>query len=287
MNPDRFYVRPSALSSFFNCPLSVQLSQFLPSTAPTMQTTRGTMVHALIADHITTGSFVDLQVQDVVDMTRLEMDDRRESVDHVPSAALWKLGQEVLRAYHDWIEQFWNPYGHTLQPVVVEEKMEAYLGDLDDGREVWLKGTPDFVELDYVRDWKTSTAGWSQSKIDNEYQHLAYSLLVEQNHGFVPKYGQYVVYNFKTNEWEWDPHTVKITTTQLDRVATAYLRMGKVLAAEAAIGTPHKRGASWGQDGRGWWCSPKWCDAWTICDDKYILADGQAGEEVDPLITWK
>ncbi|NIT75641.1 MAG: hypothetical protein GWO44_01715, partial [Thermoplasmata archaeon] len=110
--------------------------------------------------------------------------------------------------------------------------------------------------------------------------------LTQATHGFLPKQGEYVVYNFKTGDWEWSRFTVPIHQKDVDRALGAYFRMGKTLHYQSAVGTPSKRGASWGQDGRGWWCSPKWCDAWEICDDKRLLDDGLADEKVDPLVTW-
>lgn len=282
----KFYVRPSALQSFFNCPLSVQLSSEVERVAPTMQTTRGTVVHALIEDFILHGTLPP-EVSDVADVARAIMNDRDEPIDHVPASYLWSMAGDALKAARSWVDQYWDLEGQFLEIVAVEEKLEMSLGHLDDGTEIMLAGTPDLITINSIIDFKTSTAGWSDSKMNEQYQHLSYAALAQAQHNSLPRKGVYVVYNFKTGEWEWSRFTVQIRQDDVDRALRAYFKMGKALHYQTAIGTPGKRGASWGQDGRGWWCSPKWCDAWEICDDKYLLDDGKADDPVDHLVTWR
>lgn len=288
------FVRPSAMSNWANCQLSVQATSYPDyDHASTMQSSRGTGMHLAIEAHLKGEPFALEQHFRQAWVT--EMARREEPIVGVASdAKIREVSADIWKGYIEWVNQFWYPVGQYLPIVATEQTLQMFLDTAPSGREIWLRGTPDTVvglEGDYPRhkviDWKTSTSGWSKNKTNDMTQHVGYAILLEE-HGFANvDQGMYVVYDFKNGGWKWDEYQLPITGTKKRLVFSEFVNMGVVIDGQAASATPQKRGAAWGQDGRGWWCSEVWCGYWTPCQGKYLLEDGKADEKRDNTITWR
>lgn len=283
------FVRPSAHATWMLCQAAVAFTSHPQyDNTSSMQASRGTGVHLLNEMHIAFGTVFD-SAEQTLDAWTAEMARRGEGFhDFTTPTRRIEVAQEILTAHQKWVEQFWLPVGQHLDIISTERKMQMPLGVLPNGREVWLRGTADLVTAEpKVWDWKTSSTGWQTAKLNEITQHLSYAALVEHELEIQPREAAYVVYDFKSGTWSWSEFTVSFGRPQIDRVLREFFKMGAVLDADAAMASPAKRGASWGQDGRGWWCSAKWCGAWDICDGKYLLDDGKATGVRDNSITWK
>lgn len=285
---DAIFVRPSSHSTWMNCQLAVQHRDHPQyDNTSTQQASFGTCVHMLNERHIE-GLTLD-GVDHVLELWLAEMDGRDEDIRPLaPKTRLESLASEALMAHQLWVQNFWLPVGSQLEAVAVEQRMEMPLGSLPNGREVWLRGTADFVTPGKIWDWKTASVGWKPARMDEMTQHLFYAALVEYELDVrLPEEAAYVVYDRKDQSWAWSEFTTAVTRKQVKRALHEIFKMAAVLDAEAAMASPAKRGASWGQDGRGWWCSAKWCGAWDFCDGKFLLDDGKAVGSRDNTITWR
>ena len=282
---DAIFVRPSAHSSWLMCQLSVQHSRtrrYKDADFDSMQAARGTFVHLLNEMYLTGKPCHN--TEDAYELFTTTADIPKG----VAPTRLREITIECFQAHEAWITQFWLTEGKLLDVVSTEKRMRMPIGHLQDGREVWLRGTADLITgPPKVWDWKTSTSGWTAKKLNEMTQHMFYAALAEYELGVPHTEAAYVVYNFKTGTWEWSAFTLPIERPAMNRALYEMYKMAVVLAHGAAMASPAKRGASWGQDGRGWWCSAKWCGAWDWCDGKYILDDGKCDGLRDPLITWK
>lgn len=285
---DALIIRPSSHSTWLLCPLSVQYAyDERNDNTPSEQQAFGTGMHAIIENYIKTGQH-PTSGEGWVNAWIEEMESRDEDITKLASPSLLVAdSKEMKLAFELWLDTFWNPVGSHLEPLVVEETLALKLGDLPSGREAWLRGTPDLFTTTKGFDWKTSTSGWSSTKLPELTQHLFYSALVEVNHGVSITEFSYVVYDRKRQEWKWSEYTDHFNETAIQLAIEEARKMALILDVQAAPATPMKRGAFWGQDGRGWWCTAKWCGAWDFCEGKHLLADGQAGGSRDSTVTWK
>lgn len=288
---DAIVVRPSSFSTWAHCQLAVQHSLLHPlyDDRPSQQASFGTFVHKLHELFINDEP-VPVTVEgalDLWDKTSLEGDDLSIYDTGATDKSLRAWATEALLAHGLWVEQYWEPVGSQADIVGTELTMSMFLGEAPSGREVWLRGTADLIEPTRGADWKTSSGGWPDNRVDTQGQHLCYTAMARAAELSEPEEFSYVIYNRKEKTWEWSATTVPVSPYQEEITLREMFKMGVVIDAEAAMGQPSKTGAFWGHDGRGWWCSPKWCGAWSICEAKYLLDDGQADEIRDGLITWK
>jgi hypothetical protein len=215
-------------------------------------------------------------ILDAVLATKFELDPNYTQVAAFELAEKGIIG-EAQFAVTEWWK--WWEKAHITTPIS-EHTMYAQLGTLADGRKVWLFGTPDLysvVEL-LAKDWKTAGRGWSQGKADHAIQASLYSHLIHHNTGIFISDWEFLVFNRRTGDWESHP-----TTRTLEQVESAK-RVAWMRALQNAYNiypatpttTEHFKTK------RGWYCSPKFCNAWNICEFKY-LADG-LDEEREGLV---
>lgn len=293
MPDDAIVVRPSAYSTWQNCALAVQYTTDERYDATSsMQAARGTGIHLPIEQHLEGKPF--LVEKHMVDAWVEQLKTRPgewEKLATLPASTFREVGAQIWEGYLLWQQQFWQTVGQSLTVVATERRLAMPLGEAPDGREIWLRGTPDLVDdigdTDRIIDWKSSTSGWKADKVREMVQHTAYAGLHMANGGRRVTEAMYVVYNFKEKRWNWDEFKVPVSLTGVWRVLHEFYQMGLTLSVNGAVASPMKRGASWGQDGRGWWCSAKWCGAWDFCEGKFLLDDGKTDEKRDGLITWK
>jgi hypothetical protein len=273
-------VRPSSWSSFQLCGYRVSLAGedgFDNTSSEPMAW--GTGVHKLNANRIIFGDVADDMASSpaaVLGIWAQEMRDRSDGEDIFTYATRsYLLGQatEMLSAHKLWVERFWLPVGQHLEVVAVEDTRIRPLGVLPSGRDVWIRGTADFVTSTAVYDWKSAGRGWKRGKAESNIQHLIYAWLVEDLAEIDE--AAYVVYNRQTAEWAWDDTTLPVTNEAIRTALHAMWDMAKQIDTGTTHASPLVRGGF--GDGRGWHCSPKFCGAWSICPAKYLIADGKAG----------
>jgi hypothetical protein len=288
---DALFVRPSSFYNFGLCPLREVLRKQdgyddRSNEAPGW----GTGMHAIIAHFMETGE-VPGTVQDVLDRWVDELLMREPSEDIGTYASLEALSVwagEMKTGFDLWLEQFWLPQGQHEETIAAEETVMRPLGVLPNGRDVWIRGTPDRVlmvnDQVQIQDWKTAGRGWKKGKADsNAVQLLSYAWLSE-HHGPVTR-GTFVVYDRAKQEWTWSDKSFAIDADRIELGLRAMWSMAEQLDSGTAVANPFAMGGF--GDGRGWHCKPKFCSAWNICDFKALPADGVHVEIRPREMSWE
>lgn len=191
---------------------------------------------------------------------------------------------EGLRACQRWDADVFPVLGLS-DDYTIEEKLMAPLGMTPNGREVWLQGTADVVDLGNGRiiDWKTAARGWKESKAHATHQAQAYSFLVQAAHGVDVFDFSYWVWN--RSKGEWSEHTTVRTADNVDAwLRHAWMRALQI-EANAFPFTPWQ--STYGDMKRGWWCSAKYCAAWSVCTGKSLPDDIWEDEPIDIKGSWQ
>lgn len=204
-------------------------------------------------------------VGDLVNVALIEWDDVIE-----PAIDVWqkykpgKARSLVISDVEAWYEHIW-PHVWPDEPIATEWHFEEpILGD--EHMEIWLHGTMDLLARHAVWDWKTAGRQYQQAEKNRAVQSAVYTLIsyVKQvgpgEAGTLPipfKYGVML-------------HDVKqrgtVVPAQMMTVNRGMgdwhflLRQLKGLAALMAADLPE-----WPLNDDGWWCSEKWCPAWSSC----------------------
>lgn len=197
----------------------------------------------------------------------------------------WSLGlipnvdaflDELAVAYRGWVTKI-RP--RIKNVIAVEEEIFLPLGE---GRQthIVLRGTPDIVTKTRLRDTKTAGRGWTQDKADLSIQASLYLALVKQQYGLEYKDFTFDVYDRRKATWESIP--VKRTVKQINSALKSAYDYGLQLEAGIFPATPVPE-ASFTKK-RGWYCSPRFCGAWNICEYKY-LADS-VDENILAIRSW-
>lgn len=275
---DALIVRPSSHASFALCGYRVLYSKeegFDNTSSEAMSW--GTGVHKVINNHIVASDIAGLT--DTVDGVLLvwaqEMADREDKEDifsYASHSFLRGKAQEMLDAYHLWVERFWLPIGQHLEIVAVEATNLRPLGILPSGREAWVRGTADFITEGKVWDWKSSGRGWKKGKAEaSATQLLAYAWLAEAQTNVTE--GTFVVYDRSKRSWSWDETTFRVTEPLIRQALLSLWDLARAIDSGVAVATPMTTGGF--GDGRGWHCSPKFCGAWSICSFRHMIPDGK------------
>jgi hypothetical protein len=172
---------------------------------------------------------------------------------------------EAQFALTEWWK--WWEGEHVTNPVA-EQELYAQLGTLPDGRILWLYGTPDLYSIEDAKlyDWKTAGRGWGAGKADHAIQASLYSHLVHQNTGIFIKDWKFFVYNRRKGAWE--SHQTARSAAESDSAALIAWMRGLEVAYGIYSATPTVTENF--KDKRGWYCQPKYCPAWNICEFKYL-----------------
>ena len=166
--------------------------------------------------------------------------------------------------------------------MLIEQRLEAPLGILPNGREVWLHGTGDLLYKDLAvgYDWKTSGRDWKEGRATYLGQPSSYQYLHWYNHDVWVDEWRYWIYDRGRGQWV-------LHTTRRDRQQVmSWLRhaFGIACAIDAGVVYYTPTQHPYGKSERGWWCSPKYCSAWDHCPGKY-LAD-EFDEKQSAIINW-
>lgn len=221
----------------------------------------GSCLHYLIGEDLTRNEIpLDLLANMEEWVERLLVTDYDWTLARVPNYP--EFLENLRVGYRSWREVVRPLLG---VPVAIEELMYVPLGEYK-GRNIVLQGTPDFVEGEWLNDWKTSGRNWAQAKADASIQASLYPSLVKQTHGVSIRKFRFYVYNTAKRTW-----TRLETSRSVQQVngamATAY-DWGKVLAERTFVAQPVPE-ASFDKK-RGWYCKAEWCGAFNICAFKYV-----------------
>ena len=232
----------------------------------------GTLVHEIISSHLIAG--------EVQEKMLLSMDEWIEEI--LVEQYDWTLKKvplirdffsEIAVAYRTWMENV-LPTLDLTKTAVIEERQLMYLGPGHLGN-IFLHGTADIVFTDLIMDWKTSGRAWKQAKADFSIQASLYMPLHKQTLDLSIQDFWFWVLNRSQGVW-----TLLKTHRTIDQInaalATAY-EYGLQIEAKAFPCTPVPE-ASFNKQ-RGWYCKPKFCSAWNVCDSKY-MNDGFNEKEI-------
>ena len=145
---------------------------------------------------------------------------------------------------------------------------------------IFLGGTGDLVLEDEIVDWKTSGSDWKKGKADLSIQATIYMPMYKQMLDVSIKNFTFWVYD--RSKVRWVRHSTKRTIAQIDAALQTAYEYGLQLEAGIYPATPVPEGPFIKK--RGWYCSPKFCGGWNICDVKYLNDD--VDESVIAERTW-
>lgn len=169
----------------------------------------------------------------------------------------------IVRMYWTWANEVWPQLG---TPIGTEIPFDVHLCTTDDGVNLRLKGSMDFVdELIDVSDWKfAALRNWSQRSADSKIQATAYLYALEQMYGEDPlRRFHFVVIDKQSQSHE-------IFTTARGKQDYAWLmdkakRWADLIAANLPRWPLSPEGNAL--------CSEKWCAAWDKCKGAITKVD--------------
>lgn len=251
-------IRPSALSSYSDCPRRTAARLFRPlienagfklrRCERNIASAIGTATHAATASYLKQKIILDeMPASAVKDACDIGVDALGNEIEH---GAVWdKLSPSLNTAQKQVLRQaktYIYHVGHVLQPVLVEERMEAKVGPFT------LSGQPD-VMTDAVHDTKTGV-----KPRNNAAQLGAYSLLM-RSHGHAVN-GTIEDFVQRVPLTKDQPIPVRVEYDHALAENTAKLVIHRIIAdhdAFVASGDPEKILAN----SNSMLCSPKYCDA--------------------------
>jgi hypothetical protein len=156
--------------------------------------------------------------------------------------------------------------GYPLTDPISERALAAPLCRSDEGRTVWLAGTPDLIlpHTGTGYDWKTANKGWPPQRAASQNQQYAYAWLAHEVLGLDLAYWQYVVAN--RAKTDWDMFEVPVSQHGIDGYLARMRAMVRSLERDTVVYHP-KSGTS---GKRGWWCSPMYCGSWSVCPARFL-----------------
>ena len=284
---DAIILRQSSVGSMDLCParqgylLSGKATQ-MPSEAMTF----GTMIHSfaewrLEGNHdVVTTKHLEEWWDETIDS---DSDGQFTLQDLLTPTALADKLHEAVQACHEWDTTVFPELGLS-QDVLIEELLLVPMGVTPSGREMWLRGTADVVDLGnaHILDWKTAGRGWDPSKAMSTHQAQAYSFLVEGATGKLILDFTYWVWNRKS--WTWEQHVTERTPSQVDAWIKHAWQRGLQIEAQAFPFTPWD--STFGKFKRGWWCSAKYCAAWDVCEGKSLPDDVWEEQPIEISAGW-
>lgn len=162
------------------------------------------------------------------------------------------------------LAEFFMPHQEDI--LFLEDKMYYPLGEYEDGRFIWLQGTPDVVMTHEILDWKTGKRAWTKFQSAASPQPSLYRRMVQWNHDIDPPKFRFVAYNRGNGQWLTD--VTDRTDAEIEAALKNIFQYGIQIAAQAFPAKPFKD--TFGKKTRAWYCSTTWCDAWDVCEFKEV-----------------
>ena len=237
----------------------------------------GTLVHEIIANHLLEGKLQETMLLSMdVWIEKILVEDYDWSLKKVPLVR--DFFSEIAVAYRSWVTHV-EPTLDSTKIIAVEERQLMYLGPGKTGQ-IFLHGTADLVFSDLLMDWKTSGRAWKQVKADFSIQASLYMPLHKQTLDLSIQDFWFWVFN--RSQGVWSLFKTKRTVAQIDSALETAYQYGRQIEAKAFPCTPVPE-ASFNKK-RGWYCQPKFCSAWNVCDSKF-MNDGVNEKEI-AVRTW-
>ena len=195
-----------------------------------------------------------------------------------------KMAKEIMNAVVEW-EVNVRPLLPDEEPQI-EQTLRALAGEHDNEStppiRVYVQGTPDAVypETGMIVDWKSAGRMWDAKKVEGQIQPIAYPWMSGENGVPIERF---VFWVFDRQSKWWQPFEQNPDGVDRERAEGAF-RLAAVNAAVALHdGTWTWTPGGQGWSSRGWHCSPKYCDAWSVCWGKHLIADGKSEQTVPTL----
>lgn len=237
----------------------------------------GTCVHEIIANHLLEGKLQEKMLLSMdVWIEQLLVDDYDWTLKKVPLVR--DFFSEIAVAYRSWVTHV-EPTLDSEQIIAVEQRQLMYLGEGNSGN-IFLHGTADLVFSNLLMDWKTSRRAWKQQKADFSIQASLYMPLHKQT--LEVSIQEFWFWVFNRGAGVWSLLKTKRSTDQINAALATALEYGRQIEAKAFPCTPVPE-ASFNKQ-RGWYCKPKFCSAWNVCDSKF-MNDGINEKEI-AVRTW-
>ncbi len=272
------FIRQSTINSLQQCGQRVALKShpgYLEAVSEPLAF--GTLTHHIIEQHLASGEMQDKLLMNMgawVEPILLEEYDW--PINRVPDLHLF-LG-EIAIAYRSWVH-YVLPEIQRAELLTQEEKMTLYLGEGRDGN-IFLQGTADAVTDKALVDWKTSRRAWKPTKAQFSIQATLYPALVKQNLGRAIRRMDFWVYSRQDSQWVL--HTARRTIDEIDTGLKIAYTYGLQLESGILPATPLEE--NYFDYKRAWYCSPRYCGAWNVCEFKHLPDDKD--EDVIAERTW-
>jgi hypothetical protein len=179
--------------------------------------------------------------------------------------AMHEFTAEAYGAAREW-QKHVKP---KLPPMLAfETQLMAKVTELPSGRELWITGIPDYVAETELIDWKTAYRMWSKPKMQTTTQPMVYAWLLSRELGLHVNLFTYWIYSRQAGEW--DTMSRSIEQPAINAAMALVIEVGRSI--DAGIYPARPFGSSFSKP-RGWWCSPRYCDAWSVCGAKRLITD--------------
>lgn len=284
-------VRQSTVGSFGLCPARVGYERAgLVPPAMSEPLVFGTVVHDLIEQHLVNGRAVveSAEYDEFVHNILVEKYEQPLGLEYIPKKDYKRFKKETINAYQLWVFQVFE---HIVRQELkgnkrfyAEQDLYKNLGiSRFSGVPILGRGTPDLVTTHSFWDWKTTNGAfkWNQQKADTEFQATYYLALHNDQ-----KYRDWYLEEFKfavfdRKKSDWNVLSTTRTQEQMDASFALAMAYGEQMDAGIYPATPFIE--NYGKVIQGWYCGPKYCGAWDVCEFKGI-GTKDTTQEVE--VTW-
>lgn len=164
-----------------------------------------------------------------------------------------RWGQDIVQR---WLVEVYP----RLRPLAVEQSFDVVLSDTPE-REIRLKGTIDLVDERLgVVDWKTASEEYKRWKFQRyAIQPTVYTKAAHELGLVTPTDG---VFDFTYMVFpKGKPQHQEMTVTRTEQHWLWLTEMCDAICDQIENGVAE----AWPRGDTDWWCSPKWCPAWSSC----------------------
>lgn len=277
-------IRQSTINNMTNCPASVGYivrGEQIPLIAE--KPFFGTCLHFFAAELMEGSSLLKVinSKHMKASIYKLSMKDGYDWTQFTSALDQRLFLEQLRKAVSTWYRGWYTPNSTKVGSVILAEaELRTELTE-----EVTLQGTPDLV-ADYhgnpvVFDWKTTSRMWKDGHEHYQIQVPLYLLLVRENLGLDIHDFCFVVYD--RNKDQIHEKWTSRTDEEIDAARLQAITFGLQLRSGYLPTTPVK--SEYNLYKRGWYCSPKYCNEWDICEGKYL--HDSVDESQERIIQWK
>lgn len=289
--PDDIVIRQSTIGQMLKCPASWgyvhnKVEGVLPVFSEKVEF--GSAGHKIV-EHIINGAnlYEVTQTDFMLDTTReVILEDGIDWLEYTTEKERSEFVEELKLYVHVWHKNFWKPYSPYIENTRSEVPVSIHIGDTDDGKRIVLHGTPDLAcyydQVPTLFDWKTAGRAWKENKPEYELQGPLYMALASSLMEVSFRKACFVVYD--RSKGVLDELWTEREDIHVESAIRTAVEWGRQISANVFPPTP----VVWEyqKPSRGWYCSPKYCQAWNVCDFKQLIPDGKYEQEV-AVISWK